>query len=383
MSSKKVIAALKIIVDFKNVEKKFSDQVIISALKRVVSDFKTAKNIFIKDIIDANKSFRQIDNVETEAWVDEYIKKFKEVKNKNKIKNINEKNIDYWAKKSFKEFTTFVDELLEKPTKTELKKQQQWKMSVNGATKVAEDSEWVVFKIDTYEAATALGTKNWCIVRDEDYWYEYDVGGRETNPECPNNFYFALSKTKSYAVKEITSSKIVYEDPYHKLAIQVAPNDTIIWDAHDNNHKFNTIPVRLPAWNMVKPDMCSDCLRRDSSCDGECCPLCGSEDSGSCECCTQCEQTAINCDCCKECGKTRDDCDCCPDCGETIDNCRCCPICSGNSDYCNCCHTCEETEGNCTCDKEEEKEKEKEEEEEEEEEEIKEKEKKDIYPAPF
>jgi hypothetical protein len=53
--------------------------------------------------------------------VKDYLAKFKELRDKNKLSG-DDKNIDLWGKKSFKDFKSFVDKQSKVKTKTEEKK---------------------------------------------------------------------------------------------------------------------------------------------------------------------------------------------------------------------------------------------------------------------
>lgn len=64
----------------------FRYNLVLALLKVIESDFKTATVKFVSQ------------GIEKEA-IDSYFKKFKEAKTRNKIKDENEKNIDFWAKK--------------------------------------------------------------------------------------------------------------------------------------------------------------------------------------------------------------------------------------------------------------------------------------------
>ena len=143
------------------------------------------------------KDSTEISSSDPEQFINDLFKKFKEIKNKNKIKEIQERNIDYWAKQPFTKFLDFVNKLYDAPTSTELKK-MPWKQEVAGAVKLAENEDWIVYRIHNHTAAEKLGTLNWCIVRNENYWDEYRDGGDNSYPECPNNFYFAFFPYSSY-----------------------------------------------------------------------------------------------------------------------------------------------------------------------------------------
>lgn len=257
---------------------------LLAALEKIItSDFKTAKTEFLRQGIDA-------------SIIDSYFKKFKEARDQNKIKSIEEKNIDLWAKMKWVQFKAFVDSLQKTLTKTQQKK-QPWKMGApSGSFKVAENDKWVIYRIETYEAAKKLGTHNWCIVRDEFTWNDYYRGGIESTDGAPSNFYFALSKTKSYDIVK-ASEPIMYKDDCHKIAIQVYPYRydfaILYWDASDTNYEkdeFLDLDLDFPQWNYTQPKMCVTCLYRIGS------------DENYCRCCEDC--MTYPCECYEEPGRT-------------------------------------------------------------------------------
>lgn len=265
----------------------FRYKLVLALLKVIESDFKTATVKFVSQ------------GIEKEA-IDSYFKKFKEAKTRNKIKDENEKNIDFWAKKPWKEFKAFVDSMQKTYTKTEQKK-QPWKFgNVAGAKKVAENTNWVVYKVDTYAAAKKLGTNNWCIVRNEEFWDDFKLG----RGQRPSIFYFALSKIASYDVlsPEVDDRNIEYENPSHRIAIQSLYDNEIYWDADDDEygslsqmpwvHKKSKrdSPPPLPIIKFERPD----------------------------DYCDSCENGVYYCECeppCGGCGYNYEDCCCCEDCG--------------------------------------------------------------------
>ena len=271
---------------------------LIAALHKVVSDFKTAKTIFMSQGIDPE-------------LIDQYFKKFKEGRDKNKICFIGDRNIDNWADLQWDSFVKFVDSLEKTLTKTEERKAPWKAIAPKGSKLVAENNDWVVYQIKSWDAAKALGTKNWCVVRKELHWREFYEGGPESYADEPSNFYFALSKTRSYEVTD-TSSKmaggenIKYDDVFHKVAIQVTPSDIIYWDAedHESKHPKDNLGgnLNLPPLDgfVSSPDMCDSCQYRRMNC--RCCSTCGRPED-NCRCCGECG--TYPCECCKTSGFTK------------------------------------------------------------------------------
>jgi len=176
-------------------------------LKQIVtSDFKSVKTKFIDQGID-------------KELVDEYIEAFKKLRDKNRIRNMTDKNIDTWGKKPWDEFVTFIDKLKSEKSKTEEKKEKK----VEGAELIAENDEWLVYKISNFYASKIYGSGKWCITRDAKWWNKYSRR---------SDFYFMLSKTK----KE--------EDTWKKIALQVhIKGDKTYWDNNDASH--SELPAKL------------------------------------------------------------------------------------------------------------------------------------------
>ena len=264
---------------------------LIAALTKIIttSDFKTAKVKFISQGID-------------KEVVDSYFKLFKECRDQNKIKKTEDKNIDAWANKSWEVFTKFVDGLQTTFTKTQERK-TPWKQPVpEGAEKVAENAEWVIYHIDSFKASKALGTRNWCVSRNEHDWYDYTEIDENYPDQEQYTFYFALSKTRSYQIKNINESTdithgshIEYDDVWHRIAIQVDWNEqNEYWNANDSS--FSSLPkdIKLPEFKRKIPDfplslntpkkgqgICNNCDKPLSEC--TCCVDCGDPTSG-CSC---------------------------------------------------------------------------------------------------
>jgi len=196
---------------------------IIIALKKIIvcADFKTMEKKF------------QNQGVEKDS-IKRYFEIFKKLRDKNQLKEP-EKNIDYWNKKEWTEFTSFLDKFHNVPTKTQIRK-ETWKLPATpeGAEKVGENSHWVVYKVEEWKAIKTLGTRNWCIVRDKDTAEEYLK---------KDDYYIALSKDRSYKIKDV-SDTVIYEDPLHKIAVQHMLNGKDYWDAHNKN--FENPPPYFP-----------------------------------------------------------------------------------------------------------------------------------------
>ena len=282
---------------------------LIAALKKVIvqADFKTVEKKFLA--------------TEDPTSVKDYINLFKKLKDQNRIQDVKKKNIDFWGKKSFEEFKNFIDSLSRQKSVRQMKKSiYREPVDIEGAKLVTENDDWFMYEINSYQAAKFLGSREWCIVRDEDTWDEY------TNE---NNFYFFIAKNRP-------------EDEWHKLALQVEYDDETIWNALDKSyrtHREEILELDLPVdylHRIKRPDrLCGTCGHSVDDCqccgncgysydDCRCCPICESPNSDECGCCPNCENTAEDCTCCPVCGDTdKEDCDCCQECRNTADRCTC------------------------------------------------------------
>jgi hypothetical protein len=198
---------------------------LLKAISRVLVEatFKTAKQTFL-------------DQEVREAEVDEFFERFKEASKKNKIKNIGEKNIDFWAKKPWKEFTKFVTELDETKTKTEEKKEAGIKVKAEGAELRAENEDWYVYKILNKDACILFGAgTRWCITdKQNDTFEDY---------KYYNDFYFLISKKMGKEEKEED------RDPWYKIALQVEMDgEKTYWDAQDVKHSTVPAGLRIPTF---------------------------------------------------------------------------------------------------------------------------------------
>jgi len=285
---------------------------LIMVLKKVIvqADFKTVEKKFIA--------------TEDPASVTEYINLFKKLKDQNRIQDIKKKNIDFWGKKTFEEFKNFVDSLSRQKSMRQMKKSiYREPVNIEGAKLITENDDWFMYEITSYEACKFLGSRNWCIVRDEKTWDEYKV---------ENNFYFFIAKNRP-------------EDEWHKIALQVEYDDFTIWNALDESYGSVTSHIgdtlNLPKYrSLIKypVELCATCGYSVNDC--QCCPNCG-HTYDDCRCCSICESS------------DSDQCGCCPVCENTAEDCTCCNICgSDDKESCGCCQECNEKEEDCTCEDE-------------------------------
>ena len=133
--------------------------------------------------------------------------------NKNKIKEIEKRDIQYWEKQKPQAFVDFVNNLSQVKSNTQQKVEQK----TSGAEIIYEDDEWLVYHIKTEEASKLLGKgTKWCVsATTSNYFYYYMNEGA--------TFYFFISKTLSQI------------DENYKIAAVVYPGGTIdYFDAIDN-----------------------------------------------------------------------------------------------------------------------------------------------------
>ena len=168
-----------------------------------------AKIIVRSDYTTVLKKF--MDQGSNRDEIEEYIALYKELKTRDKIKNNDEKNIDWWGKKTFLEFKEFVDKFRDVKTKTEERKLKK----MEGAELVAENDDYWVYKITNHEAVRLYGSgTKWCITQENPRWWnKYRIR---------NDFYFYIAKHKDKT------------DPLYKVAMTIDyKGKTSYWDATD------------------------------------------------------------------------------------------------------------------------------------------------------
>jgi carbonic anhydrase/acetyltransferase-like protein (isoleucine patch superfamily) len=149
----------------------------------LIEDYKTTAVKFVASGID-------------QAQVDDYILKFKELSNQQKLAG-DEKNIDTWAKKPFSNFKEFVDAKETEVADTANKKAEKiaQKMdykdksnSIDITTPEQRSAGWNILIPLNKEASCDLGTPNWCIAQPKhDYFNQYFYSGRINLIFCLND----------------------------------------------------------------------------------------------------------------------------------------------------------------------------------------------------
>ena len=170
----------------------------------LIEDYKTTAVKFVASGID-------------KAQVDDYILKFKELSIRQKLAG-EEKNIDFWSKKTFSEFSDFVDAKETEVADTANKKADKKNpgKSENITTPEQRSAGWnIIIPLDK-AASCFYGNKdrkaNWCVVqREQDYFNHYFH-------ELNSNLIFCLN------------------DKQEKWAIEIASDGSpiIFWDIKNN-----------------------------------------------------------------------------------------------------------------------------------------------------
>jgi hypothetical protein len=174
----------------------------------ITADFKSVEKVFLRQGVPKDD-------------IDQVFKNFKAAKDANKIKDLQEKNIDTWAKKPFEDFKKFVDKIASEKSKT----QHKAITKSEGAKLVAENSDWRVYNILEHKACMEYGSNTkWCITEEDGkQWASYIAH---------MNFYFFISKTRDR------------NDPLAKIAMNIdAKGKKEYWNAHDKKIKE---PAGLP-----------------------------------------------------------------------------------------------------------------------------------------
>lgn len=176
----------------------------------VIADFKSVELKFIDQ--DADKSL-----------VQEYIDKFKKLRDKNKLPT-SDKNIDTWGKSSFQDFKKFIDNKEKLKTISEEKKLIKHK----NAKLIAENDGWRIYHITDHKACKLYGSNTkWCITQSDGIeWSNYDFN---------NNIYFLISKN------------LPSDNPWFKIALLVNEKGTkTYWDALDKDHSSVPSSLHIP-----------------------------------------------------------------------------------------------------------------------------------------
>jgi len=105
----------------------------------------------------------------------ELIDKYKDLVNKNQVQG-DERNIDFWRKKGFEEFRSFVTVKAAQPTKTQIKKKKVVGKSIN----LIENNTWlIIIPLDKQASCFHGKESNWCTTKIKgNYFEEYFENGQ-------------------------------------------------------------------------------------------------------------------------------------------------------------------------------------------------------------
>ena len=126
-------------------------------------DYKTVRAKWVKSGADASS-------------VDTIIAQYREMINAHRISG-DQKNIDWWGKKSWEEFKSFVDAQYASPSVTQVKR----KKVVGKSITVREDNEWlIVIPLDREASCFHGKDSDWCVSKPrlghfEDYFHRQDI----------------------------------------------------------------------------------------------------------------------------------------------------------------------------------------------------------------
>ena len=146
-------------------------------------------------------------------------------------------DINFWFKVRFSEFKEFVENY---KSNAEKKTEQKYKIETTKdgyGKKIAENEEYELWKVDSYESAKELGrfykgySTSWCISTDNpDHWGDYYYGYYDEDPDdeneeiwIENRIYFLIRKEKQ-------------NNNLDKIAILINEYNILdFWDLKDNN----------------------------------------------------------------------------------------------------------------------------------------------------
>ena len=190
--------------------------------------------------------------------INDYVDKFKLLKTRNKIKGV-EADIDYWIKKDFDTFRTFVDSFDE----TKIKSRNEVKKEAYKNIVRAND-EYVIIKVDTAEDAYALGKGTaWCIASGN----KKDAEEMFDQYTAHSDMYFAIKKNLGeVGMYEVVhgafggdhdGEAMIYPH-WDKIAIQIEKDGITYYNTGDMKYKELPPEVDLPPhnfkWTFKTPD---------------------------------------------------------------------------------------------------------------------------------
>lgn len=169
-------------------------------------------NILEESFKDAKKKWLEsgIESVE----IDKAIDLFKLLKDQNVISDVERKDIGYWMKLPFSDFSTFLVSM------NKLKHKKEFVGSFHDETEVIENTdEFIILVPKTYRASRKFGSSEWCIAYGERYWNSY-VHNDGLTP------HFIIFKSPDEFMKD---------NNLDKIAVMVGMGDRVqsMWDSSD------------------------------------------------------------------------------------------------------------------------------------------------------
>lgn len=175
----------------------------------LVESFKDAKRIWIGKGADPTQ-------------VDEYIKKFRALNDKNRIDASN-KDIGVWMSRQFNSFVNFINDM---DAKSEQK--TNYRGLDDEVFKILDNEFCYVIVPKTYRASNKLGSSNWCIVYGNSYYDDY-IGNNGLTP------YYITFKDSAKVIDWIYEFEGTKGD-ISQVAVMIDESGDVhsIWDGQDN-----------------------------------------------------------------------------------------------------------------------------------------------------
>ena len=122
----------------------------------------------------AQAAFAQVADA---ASVQKTIADFKQLVSRNQIKDVNQKNIDYWIKQGWDKFNSFVNQAAAVPSKSQVVKK---KLTGQSITLVDNATWFIIIPIDKESSCFHGKDSNWCTTKIhqghfENYFYKNDI----------------------------------------------------------------------------------------------------------------------------------------------------------------------------------------------------------------
>ena len=254
----------KIIKEISDISLPVAQQKLVNALRKKIRDIKNRKQL--ESLTYEGKQDQEILN---DFLGDDYYNKYQTIKNK--ISDPEYKDIYKLIKKDPDEVKSYIDNFKSK--------RDSVKAAKEGATKLYEDSDWVVYRITSYNAAKYYGKNTkWCISGNypgheglgenyfNNYIRDYDLDGGYyfyINKHNPNDKYCVLKKQSGNIVsiwnaKDTNIGDSLYWDdvdlPYVKeIGLNTAEQEDLLFAIKDGDLEMVKQCVNDNTINAVTP----------------------------------------------------------------------------------------------------------------------------------